>query len=93
MVQRRRTAEDEINMRTIFKEGDLISVSFWTKPLVPEVTHACGKKVCSWSPQCSTGLFAGRLRSESLQAEVQSLHADGSIALHTRSAKYGKVSV
>ena len=26
-----------------------------------------------------------------LQAEVQSLHADGSIALHTRSAKYGKV--
>ena len=27
------------------------------------------------------------------QAEVQSLHADGSIALHTRSAKYGKVSI
>lgn len=26
MVQRRRTAEDEINMRTIFTEGDLISV-------------------------------------------------------------------
>ncbi|CAK0745730.1 hypothetical protein CVIRNUC_001640 [Coccomyxa viridis] len=49
-AQRRRTAEDEINMRTIFKEGDLIS------------------------------------------AEVQSLHADGSIALHTRSAKYGKLA-
>lgn len=27
----------------------------------------------------------------SMQAEVQSLHADGSIALHTRSTKYGKV--
>lgn len=27
-----------------------------------------------------------------LQAEVQALHADGSIALHTRSTKYGKVS-
>ena len=26
-MQRRRTAEDEINMRTIFREGDLISVS------------------------------------------------------------------
>ena len=25
-MQRRRTAEDEINMRTIFQEGDLISV-------------------------------------------------------------------
>ncbi|KAK9908925.1 hypothetical protein WJX75_004740 [Coccomyxa subellipsoidea] len=49
-AQRRRTAEDEINMRSIFQEGDLIS------------------------------------------AEVQSLHADGSIALHTRSAKYGKLS-
>ncbi|CAL5219144.1 g921 [Coccomyxa viridis] len=49
-AQRRRTAEDEIKMRTIFKEGDLLS------------------------------------------AEVQSLHADGSIALHTRSAKYGKLT-
>ena len=27
-----------------------------------------------------------------MQAEVQSLHADGSIALHTRSTKYGKVA-
>ena len=31
--------------------------------------------------------------SAPLQAEVQSLHADGSIALHTRSAKYGKVGI
>ena len=27
------------------------------------------------------------------QAEVQSLHNDGSIALQTRSAKYGKVGI
>lgn len=25
-VQRRRTAEDELNMRSVFKEGDLVSV-------------------------------------------------------------------
>lgn len=48
-VQRRRNAEDELNMRSFFREGDLVS------------------------------------------AEVQSLHGDGSIALHTRSAKYGKL--
>lgn len=48
-VQRRRNAEDELNMRSFFREGDLIS------------------------------------------AEVQSVHADGSVALHTRSAKYGKL--
>lgn len=27
MLQRRRTAEDELNMRTVYTEGDLISVS------------------------------------------------------------------
>lgn len=26
-VQRRRTQEDELNMRSVFKEGDLVSVS------------------------------------------------------------------
>ncbi|DBA68417.1 TPA: hypothetical protein ACH3X2_013719 [Trebouxia sp. C0005] len=49
-VQRRRTAEDELNMRTVYAEGDLIS------------------------------------------AEVQSFYADGAIALHTRSLKYGKLA-
>ena len=48
-LQRRRTAEDELNMRTLYTEGDLIS------------------------------------------AEVQSFFADGAVALHTRSLKYGKV--
>ena len=49
LVQRRRNAEDELNMRFVYEEGDLIA------------------------------------------AEVQQLHADGSIVLHTRSHKYGKV--
>ncbi|KAK9834028.1 hypothetical protein WJX81_004480 [Elliptochloris bilobata] len=49
-VQRRRTAEDELNMRSVFEEGDLIS------------------------------------------AEVQALHQDGSVSLHTRSLKYGKLA-
>lgn len=49
-IQRRRTAEDELNMRAVYEEGDLIS------------------------------------------AEVQSLHADSSIILHTRSSKFGKLS-
>lgn len=40
-MQRRRTAEDEINMRTIFKEGDLISVSFQTAASFSELTRAC----------------------------------------------------
>ena len=31
-TQRRRTAEDEINMRTIFQEGDLISVRVSQSP-------------------------------------------------------------
>lgn len=49
-IQRRRNAEDELNMRSFFREGELIS------------------------------------------AEVQAVHGDGSVALHTRSAKYGKLS-
>ncbi|QDZ23580.1 exosome complex RNA-binding protein [Chloropicon primus] len=49
-AQRRRTWEDELNMRNVFRETDV---------------------VCS---------------------EVQSLHADGTVALHARSAKYGKLT-
>jgi len=48
-IQRRRTAIDELNMRDLYVENDLIS------------------------------------------AEVQNLHADGSLHLHTRSLKYGKL--
>ncbi|KAL4517171.1 hypothetical protein Ndes2437B_g06779 [Nannochloris sp. 'desiccata'] len=49
-VQRRRTQEDELNMRSVFKEGDLVS------------------------------------------AEVQAIHHDGTVMLHTRSSKYGLLS-
>lgn len=48
-VQRRRTVEDSLNMRTFFQENDLIS------------------------------------------AEVQKIHGDGSISLHTRNLKYGRL--
>lgn len=48
-IQRRRTQEDELNMRAFFREGDLVS------------------------------------------AEVQEQWADGSVALHTRSLRYGKL--
>lgn len=48
-VQRRRTYEDELNMRSFFKEGDLVS------------------------------------------AEVQEQRNDGTVALHTRSMRYGKL--
>ena len=37
-------------------------------------------------------MLADDTASCAVQAEVQALHADGSIALHTRSAKYGKVA-
>ncbi|GJP44299.1 hypothetical protein CLOM_g3671 [Closterium sp. NIES-68] len=49
-AQRRRTAVDELNMRNIYVEGDLVT------------------------------------------AEVQSVFHDGSVVLHTRSDKYGKLS-
>lgn len=49
LLQRRRSAEDELAMREILKEGDVIS------------------------------------------AEIQSVYNDGTLALHTRSVKYGKV--
>lgn len=48
-IQRRRTHEDELNMRAFFKEGDLVS------------------------------------------AEVQEQWDDGTVALHTRSLRYGKL--
>ena len=49
-VQRRRNAVDELNMRRLYGEDDLVS------------------------------------------AEVQSFYADGAVALHTRSLKYGRLS-
>ncbi|KAI8900081.1 hypothetical protein BC833DRAFT_583225 [Globomyces pollinis-pini] len=48
-VQRRKTESDELEMRTFFSEGDLLS------------------------------------------AEVQAFHSDGSVSIHTRNIKYGKL--
>lgn len=48
-VQRRRTAEDELNMRKVFREGDLISVSVTS--LAGDVLPAVG--LCSpWVATC-----------------------------------------
>ena len=63
-------------MRFVYDEGDLIGVSKG-KP----VHHALVRP-----NKCGCPVLMP------LQAEVQQLHADGSIVLHTRSQKYGKVS-
>ena len=67
--QRRRSAEDELMMRTYFTEGDLISVSQQKATPTPNDTLCC--------------MY--------IQAEVQQVFSDGSLSLHTRSLKYGKV--
>jgi len=68
--QRRRTSVDELNMRTLFEENDLISVRV----------------------RASVGRASARSRRLGMQAEVQSFFSDGGVALHTRSAKYGRLS-
>lgn len=71
--QRRRSAQDELMMRSYFTEGDLISVSH--HQATPTITMA--------TIPLSLSLSA--------QAEVQQVFSDGSLSLHTRSLKYGKV--
>lgn len=73
-VQRRRTAEDELNMRAFFLEGDLLTVGLWGGAAWSAAQHR-------WH---HTSI---RL----VQAEVQAVHHDGSIMLHTRSSKYGRL--
>ena len=80
-------------MRDYFQEGDLISVSC-----------ACGVYTTSVAEGGRRGGFEGRswlvCVAQScccvicccLQAEVQMVHSDGALSLHTRSLKYGKVS-
>ena len=64
-------------MRTYFTEGDLISVCMYMYVL-PEC-------LLVWLTFCITVHF--------LQAEVQQVFSDGSLSLHTRSLKYGKVNM
>jgi hypothetical protein len=75
-LQRRRTGVDELNMRTLFEEQDLISVRARAA-----VAQRCGSKP-----------VIHRARAPPAQAEVQSFFSDGGVALHTRSAKYGRLS-
>jgi exosome complex component RRP4 len=70
-VQRRKQESDELQMRSFFAEGDVLSVSPW-------LPYA----FLTWASRCR--LFS--------QAEVQAFFGDGSMAIHTRSLKYGKVS-
>ena len=50
MAQRRRTAEDEVNMRSIFEEGDLISVRPFVCLVQRQVTSASEGTGCSTCP-------------------------------------------
>jgi hypothetical protein len=99
-AQRRRTSEDSLQMRSFYSEGDLVSVRFpllnfvlslaemseeKTRPrkcstqfLHSQLIHACMIHSLILAPSCS-------------QAEVQAVHHDGSVSLHTRSMKYGKL--
>ena len=124
LLQRRRNTEDELNMRAVYQEGDLISVSLCSASAVPQVTalpHKSSSKQAAlpmliqhdatvtppkarwrlsqaWSGRrpivglsCPSQLSPALRRPPCMQAEIQSFYADGSIALHTRSTKYGKV--
>lgn len=79
VLQRRRSAEDELTMREYLQEGDLISVM--------KIQLFTGLS----SPDSTFTFFLNALFLIS-QAEVQSIFADGALSLHTRSLKYGKVS-
>ena len=84
-VQRRRTVSDEMNMRAFFQEGDLVSVRslkllavsvFLSLPSLSSVSVCLCVCVCV----CVCA-----------QCEVQQFYQDGSMSLHTRSLKYGKL--
>lgn len=75
-TQRRRTSVDELNMRTLFEENDLVSV----------------RRVRAPGTRPPRLVAAADLVITALQAEVQSFFSDGGVALHTRSAKYGRLS-
>ena len=64
-------------MRTLFEENDLISVRANAGPLHDAAPEPHALLCTLWP-------FP--------QAEVQSFFSDGGVALHTRSAKYGRLS-
>lgn len=89
-VQRRRTTEDQMHMRSYFTEHDLVSVS----DVAPWVVLSC--VLCATS--CRT--FATLTRSmrclawpahTQRQCDVHSIFSDGAVSLHARSLKFGKL--
>jgi len=92
-VQRRRTQEDELNMRSVFKEGSLISVRRVVKTNFGVGVFSFRNLFSTSFPSRKFPLF--HLKSSFFpsfllsQAEVQAIHHDGTVMLHTRSSKYG----
>jgi exosome complex RNA-binding protein Rrp4 len=82
-VQRRRTLEDALSMRSFLQEGDLISVRFCMRT---RGRASSSRRVLV--AVAGDGLMCVFLW---LQADVHSVQSDGSLALHARSLQYGKV--
>ena len=92
-------------MRETFVEGDVVSVSPPPPPPRLSIPAHLGRVCCSnvlsgrvapSSPVFRFGCAAAApcpLCRSTLQAEVQSIFADGAPSIHTRSLKYGKLKV
>jgi exosome complex component RRP4 len=99
-AQRRRTSEDSLQMRSFYSEGDLVSVRFSLLNVVLSLVEMSEEKP---RPRKYSTQFLGSeliracmihshiLAPSHSQAEVQAVHHDGSVSLHTRSMKYGKL--
>ena len=71
-------------MRHYFQEGDLISVGLLQLP--QHIIH-------QYPYSFPVPLTSLPHPPPSSQAEVQQVYSDGSLSLHTRSLKYGKVRI
>ncbi|KAF8704096.1 hypothetical protein HU200_031584 [Digitaria exilis] len=92
-IQRRRTAVDELNMRSIFVENDVICVST-ILALSVEVDNCfifCFSDFKSVFAYVVVLTHADTLRVINHQAEVRGFQHDGSLHLQARSEKYGKL--
>ncbi|KAF8702734.1 hypothetical protein HU200_032562 [Digitaria exilis] len=93
VIERRRTAVDELNMRSIFVENDVICVST-ILALSVEVDNCfifCFSDFKSVFAYVVVLTHADTLRVINHQAEVRGFQHDGSLHLQARSEKYGKV--
>lgn len=82
-------------MRTLYEEGDLISVSALPRERGYLSQRACMRMACARGGEQGAALIDASQWTVPFvsQAEVQTLLSDGSVSLHTRSFKYGKVRV